>query len=196
MAPLIVLLSVFISLSLAHFLFSRVNLPLELRGSISLAAVFIVTGLGHFLNPAPMVEMLPDLVPFRFEIILITGVLELLGAIGLLIPKTRKMTGIILILFLVGVLPANIYGSMQSVDLGGMACGVNYLYFRIPLQLFLIGWSYHFLEDHGYKRVYRFGGGLEAWENAGLEVHPSHEPVRNRNSALTCQDNSCTFNYK
>ena len=49
-----------------------------------------------------------------------------------------------LIAFFVLILPANIVGSLKGVELGGMENGPAYLFFRIPLQIFFICWTYYF----------------------------------------------------
>jgi uncharacterized membrane protein len=68
-----------------------------------------------------MAQMLPAFVPYRVELIYLTGVLELAGAVGLWIPGLAKLTGVCLILMLLGLLPANIYSAFNQVDFGGHA---------------------------------------------------------------------------
>ena len=116
----------------------------HLRGRISLAIVFVFTGLGHFIMTEPMAQMLPPWVPMRMPIIYITGVVELAAAAGLLVPRLCRLTGIYLIAFLILVLPANIYAAINRVEMGGHSMGPPYLFIRIPLQLILIIWTYWF----------------------------------------------------
>ena len=116
----------------------------HLRGRISLAIVFVFTGLGHFIMSEPMAQMLPSWVPMRMPIIYITGVVELAAAAGLLVPRLCRLTGIYLIAFLILVLPANIYAAINRVEMGGHSMGPPYLFIRIPLQLILIIWTYWF----------------------------------------------------
>ena len=116
----------------------------NLRGRISLALFFIFTGIGHFFLTEKMMQMLPAFMPMRKEIIYITGVLEILGAIGLLIPRFVRAASIALILFLIGVLPANIYSAFQNLEFGGHQMGPIYLLARVPFQLFVIFWTYYF----------------------------------------------------
>jgi uncharacterized membrane protein len=75
-------------------------------------------------------------------------VLELLGAIGVWIKPLRRLTGICLILLLVGVLPSNIYAAFSRIAFGGHAAGPVYLLLRIPFQLLLIWWTYFATEQH------------------------------------------------
>lgn len=91
-----------------------------------------------------MVAMMPGFMPAKLELVYFTGVCELSAAIGLLWQKTAKMTAVMLIVFFVVILPANIVGSLRSVEFGGMQYGPWYLLFRIPLQLFFIWWAWYF----------------------------------------------------
>ncbi|MDA2921010.1 DoxX family protein [Desulfobacterota bacterium AH_259_B03_O07] len=137
MITLVILLGTYIFLAL--FRVKKV-----LRGNISLTVLLFFTGTAHFYKTQEMSMMLPDYISYKIEIIYITGVLELLGAIGILISKIQRFTGICLILMFVGFLPANIYGAFNHVDFGGHIYGPKYLLFRIPLQLFFIWWTYRY----------------------------------------------------
>lgn len=91
-----------------------------------------------------MVQMLPPAVPMREVIIYPSGVLELCLAAGLLVRRFAYITGICVIVFLIVVLPANIYAAIHQVDMGGHNLGPMYLLVRLPLQLILIAWAYWF----------------------------------------------------
>jgi uncharacterized membrane protein len=89
-----------------------------------------------------MAEMIPPFIPYRVELIYLTGVLELLGAIGVWIPRLVRITGLLLIIMLIGLLPANIYSALNRVEYGGHGAGPAYLLVRVPFQLFVIWWTY------------------------------------------------------
>jgi len=112
------------------------------RARVGLSLFFIFTAIGHFIRTEEMAAMLPAFVPYRIETIYLTGVFELLGAIGVWIPRLTKLTGYLLILMLIGILPANIYSAINRVDFGGHGAGPTYLLVRIPFQLFVIWWTY------------------------------------------------------
>lgn len=114
------------------------------RGRISLALLFLFTGLGHFVNPEPMAAMLPPWLPGRVPIIYITGVLEWAAAIGLLVPRYARAAGLCLVAFLVAVFPANVFAALNYVGMGGHEAGPAYLFVRAPFQLGLMWWTYHF----------------------------------------------------
>jgi uncharacterized membrane protein len=139
-----ILLGSFGLLTLIDRLLGGGRIEVGLRGRIALAVLFLFTGLGHFLVTEPMAGMLPSWVPGRKAIVLVTGVLELAGAAGLLIPGFARLAGGALIVFLVLVFPANVFAALNRIDLGGHGAGPMYLLVRIPFQLLLIGWTYWF----------------------------------------------------
>ena len=144
MAPLIFLLGTFAVIYLLNrFLLGR-RLSLSLIGRASMAVMLIVTGISHFTNTGDMVAMMPDFMPAKRELVYFTGVIELLAVIGLLWDKTAWLTSVLLIIFFLAVLPANIAGILKSVQFGGMEYGPWYLLFRIPLQILFIWWVWFF----------------------------------------------------
>ena len=144
MAPLIFLLGTFAVLYLLNRFALGRRLSLSLIGRVSMAVMLIVTGVSHFTNTQQMVDMMPDFMPAKREMIYFTGVCELLAVVGLLWSKTARLASILLIIFFVLILPANIAGSLKSVQFGGMEYGPMYLFFRIPLQIFFIWWVWWF----------------------------------------------------
>ena len=133
--------------SVSGFQMSRVN-----RARVGLSLFFIFTALGHFIRSEEMATMLPLAVPYRVELIYLTGIFELLGAIGVWIPRLTRLTGLLLIIMLIGILPANIYSALQRVDFGGHDAGPLYLLVRVPFQLFVIWWTYFATEQKWFRR--------------------------------------------
>jgi uncharacterized membrane protein len=150
MAPLIVLLVIFMSawllgrtLKSEIFIFGR-------SGRLAMCAMLLFTGTSHFYLTKGMVLTMPDFMPAKEAIVYGTGVLEILFGLGLLFDGTRRLTSVLLILFFLAILPANIVAALRHVDIPSATYtgpGVNYMWFRIPLQLFFIGWVYFF----GYR---------------------------------------------
>lgn len=70
---------------------------------------FMLGGIAHFTSPDFFVAIMPPYIGFHREIVYISGVFEILGAIGILIPATRRWAGIGLLLLVVCVSPANIH---------------------------------------------------------------------------------------
>ena len=144
MAPLIILIVCFGITFLIHKFLLTAHLSFSFIGRLSIAMMLIFTGIAHFAKTDLMIEMMPEIVPFKRETVYFTGFIEIMASIGLLTQKFARMTSIMLILFFLAILPANIIGSIKEIELGGMEKGVNYLYFRIPLQLLFIIWIYYF----------------------------------------------------
>lgn len=119
------------------------------RGQISLALLFLFTGLGHFVQTEAMAEMLPPWTPARTLMIWLSGVAEWLIAIGLLIPRHARLAGWCAIAFLILVFPGNVYAALNRVAFGGHAAGPIYLLVRGPFQLLLIAWAYWFAARRG-----------------------------------------------
>ena len=121
-----------------------------LCGRAAMSAMLLLTGSSHVVMTDAMVAMLPSFVPMRAEIVYLTGVLEILAAIGLLVPSASRFTGWCLIAFFVAVLPANVYSALNRVGLGEH--GPAYLWFRVPLQLLFIGWIWYFIRPETVVR--------------------------------------------
>ncbi|MET7332327.1 hypothetical protein [Nonomuraea sp. NPDC005650] len=104
-----------------------------------LAVMLVVTASAHFVpagvtfmpTHADMVAMVPPFVPFPSLVVYLTGVLELAGAAGLVLERTRRAAGICLALLFVGLLPANVYAALAGQD-------VTPLWERIPEQVLYI----------------------------------------------------------
>ena len=152
MAPLIILLVTFGLLFLLDRFVLNGRIGLSLAGRIAMAAMLVATGISHFTNTDQMVAMMPDFMPAKRELVYFTGVCELAAVVGLVWNKTARLASVLLIVFFVLVLPANIAGSLKSVNFGGMQYGPLYLLFRVPMQLFFIWWVWWFgvkkLHDH------------------------------------------------
>lgn len=139
---LLLLLIPYFAISFLGRWFPRLKMRPALRARVGLSMFFAFTGIGHFIVTEQMAAMLPPSVPYRVELIYLTGLFELLGAIAIWIPSLTRITGLCLILMLLMVLPANIYSAVNRVDFGGHAAGPVYLLIRIPFQLFVIWWTY------------------------------------------------------
>jgi uncharacterized membrane protein len=81
--------------------------------AVGLAAMFVLTGVAHFAPPmrADLVAIVPSRLPAPGLLVTITGVLELLGAVGLLLPVTRVAAALCLLALMLAMFPANVYAS-------------------------------------------------------------------------------------
>lgn len=144
MKPLLLLVSVFAISVLAHKIFTG-NFEFAVSGRIALSVMLLFTALGHFLFTKGMSMMLPGFVPFKTAIIYVTGVMEIMAAIALFIPKFRVVTAWFLIVFFILLLPSNVYAAVKHIDYQQGTFDGNgpaYLWFRVPLQVLFIVWTY------------------------------------------------------
>ncbi len=144
MTPLIILFLSFGVFFAVNKILLGERFSLSFIGRFALALMLAATGVAHFTSTDLMVQMMPEFLPAKRELVYFTGVCELLAVVGLLWDKTAKLTAVMLIIFFLAILPANIVGSLKEVDLGGMENGAGYLFFRIPLQIFFMAWAYYF----------------------------------------------------
>jgi uncharacterized membrane protein len=144
MAPLIILLVTFAVLYLIDRFILGGRLGLSFIGRAAMAVMLIATGISHFTNTEELIAIMPDMMPAKRELVYFTGVCELAAVPGLLWTKTARLASILLLIFFILVLPANIAGSFKSVNFGGMEYGPIYLLFRVPLQILFVWWVWFF----------------------------------------------------
>lgn len=105
-----------------------------------LAAVFFVAaGANHFRMPAIYLGMMPPWLPAPEAMNAISGVAEILGGLGLLVPRTRRLAGWGLIALLVAVFPANVHVALQG-RMPGTDFSPLMLWLRLPFQPVMIAW--------------------------------------------------------
>jgi uncharacterized membrane protein len=143
MAPLIVLILVTLLARLAGKLGVAALREWAVATRVGLAVMFCFTAIAHFNRMRPdLVRMVPPGIPNPEFMVTFTGWCEILGAIGLLVPQTRRFSAVMLILLLLAILPANIHAALSGAALGGAP--VTPLVPRIAIQLLfiiLIWWS-------------------------------------------------------
>jgi uncharacterized membrane protein len=110
-----------------------------MRWGLALALVF--TGLDHLLTPERYLPMMPAFVPYPGEIVAFTGICELAGAVGLLIPRLRRLAGVMLAIYFVAVFPANIKNAIEGLSVEGLPGATWYYWVRLLFQPLVIWWS-------------------------------------------------------
>jgi uncharacterized membrane protein len=142
-APLIVLVAVTVLARVAGRLGVRALDDWAAATRVGLAALFCFTAVAHFnALRADLVRMVPPWVPEPGLMVTFTGVCEVLGAVGLLVPRTRRAAAAALIVFLLAVLPANVHAAGAGTTIGGRP--VTPLVPRIAMQvafIALVWWS-------------------------------------------------------
>lgn len=107
-----------------------------------LAVCLIVVGITHFTHPDQYARIVPPVFPHAVSLVYISGVLEILGAIGLLIPLVSVMSAWFLVALFIGVFPANLYQAIHSVPIDGIPHHPLLYWFRLPFQAVLISWAW------------------------------------------------------
>jgi uncharacterized membrane protein len=105
---------------------------------LALAAMFAFTALSHVLprtRPA-LVRMVPPALPAPGLLVTLTGLLELAGAAGLLLPPLVRAAALALAALLVALFPANVHADRSGVEIAGRRA--TPLHVRLPVQLFWI----------------------------------------------------------
>ncbi|WP_201977818.1 DoxX family protein [Hymenobacter rubidus] len=115
-------------------------MTLRLLSRCALALLFVLAGIWHFVHPATYLAIMPPQLPLPLVLVYVSGVFEILGGLGLLWHRTRRLAGWGLLALLVAVFPANVYMALIHEQLhipGWVAWG------RLPLQLPLLWWTYY-----------------------------------------------------
>jgi uncharacterized membrane protein len=109
----------------------------------ALVVMFVFTASAHFNKMKhDLARMIPAFFPRPLLIVYVTGVLEILGALGLVLPEFRRLAGICLIALLVGMFIANVSAAQKGLTLRGRP--PTPLWLRAPMQVFFIAllwWS-------------------------------------------------------
>lgn len=114
---------------------------------VLLAAFVIAAGVAHWVTPTPFVQMMPDYLPYHLELVQISGVFEILGGVGLLIPFVSRYAAWGLILLFIAVFPANVNMAVNDLVIDGMPHNLVAYWVRLPFQAVLIAWAWWFTQE-------------------------------------------------
>ena len=108
----------------------------------ALALFMVVAGILHFVATEAYVGIMPDYLPWHRELVILSGVFEILFGLGLLWRRTRRAAGAGLILLFLAVLPANVNMAIQDIQPAGFHIPAVLLWARVPFQFVLIYWAW------------------------------------------------------
>lgn len=108
---------------------------------VVMALFYGLFGIVHLVAPEAMLAIVPDAVPYPREVILATGVCEILGSFALLTPRLRKLAGIMFALYALCVWPANIKHAVEGVHLPPIPDSWWYHGPRLAFQPVLMWWA-------------------------------------------------------
>lgn len=106
-----------------------------------MALFYFVAGVIHLRSPGAFLPIVPDWVPMPREVVLFTGLCELAGATGLLVPRLRWWAGVMLAAYAVAVYPANIKHAIEGISLAGGHQTWAYHGPRLAFQPVLVWWA-------------------------------------------------------
>ena len=107
---------------------------------VLLAAFFTVAGVMHFVKPELYAAIVPPWLPNAPLLVALSGAFEILGGLGVLPPRTRRVAGWGLIALLIAVFPANVQMLRLAYVFNASALWKAALWFRLPLQLPVLWW--------------------------------------------------------
>jgi uncharacterized membrane protein len=116
-----------------------------------LAAVLLGAGIMHFVDPWFFVQIMPPYLPWHWEAVYVSGVIEIVLALLLLVPATSRIAAWGAIALFIAVFPANLHMAMAGVQFDPPPASgqpsPTAAWLRLPLQLVLIAWAWWLTRD-------------------------------------------------
>ena len=136
--------------SLTRFLEKYKTLTIFVMG-----VMYVFIGIKHFTDPQYFLEIVPPQLPFKLFLVYLTGLIEVVGGVAILAPKTRKAGAYLLIFLLVSVFPANIYLYVSETPQSLLGISEADALIRMPFQIPLILLAFwHSKKNHPKWVVY------------------------------------------
>ncbi len=111
------------------------------RSRVLLGLAFVGAGVNHFAMPSAYEAIVPPSMKNRAgSLVVISGVAEIAGGLGVLLPWTRRLAGLGLIALLAAVFPANLYMAREPEGFRKIPRWA--LYARLPLQPLMMWWAW------------------------------------------------------
>ena len=107
---------------------------------IIMSTFYVLVGVNHFTEPGWFVQIVPPYLPYKMELVYVSGFFEILFGVMLLIPSTRFYAGWALIMLLIAVYPANIY--LAQTNGSAMNTTPFVAWGRLPFQFIFIAIAY------------------------------------------------------
>ncbi|MBD2482560.1 DoxX family protein [Planktothrix sp. FACHB-1365] len=109
---------------------------------VVLAISLIIVGITHFIRPEQYARIVPPELPYPVGLVYISGIFEILGGIGLLIPVISVAAAWGIIALFIAVFPANINQAIHSIPIEGIPHDPLLYWVRLPFQAVLIAWAW------------------------------------------------------
>jgi uncharacterized membrane protein len=114
------------------------------RALLWLMGVFYVfAGLTHLVRPDFYLPMMPPWIPAHLELVLLSGVAEVVLGVAVLVPRLRRIAAWGIIALLIAIFPANLHIALNDVPVFGAPHGAGvWNWVRLPFQAVLIAWAW------------------------------------------------------
>ena len=106
-----------------------------------LATIYLLAGILHVATPHAFLTIVPGCVPFPHQVVFLTGLCEIAGAMGLMTMRWRRIAAVMLALYAVCVFPANIKHAIDGLAYGRNTLGWAYHGPRLLFQPVIIWWT-------------------------------------------------------
>jgi uncharacterized membrane protein len=124
----------------------RIGMRTLFRGVLAL--FFVAAGVAHFRRSSLYAQIVPPYLPHPLALVYVSGVCEILGGCGILIPCVRRIAGWGLIALLIAVFPANIHMALGDVGIREVTIPPWLLWLRLPLQGVFIAWVWWCIREN------------------------------------------------
>ena len=125
-----------------------------------MSLLYVAVGIKHFITPDFFVTIVPPIIKWKEEAVLVSGFIEVILGVLLLFNQTRKLAAWGIILLLIAVLPANIYLYISEIPREILSISKSHALFRIPFQIPLIIISYWHSKEIHSKQLSIISSGL------------------------------------
>ena len=112
-----------------------------------MSLLYVIVGVKHFTNTDFFVAIVPPVISWKEEAVLISGVIEIVLGLLLLFNQTRKLAAWGIILLLIAVFPANIYLYVSDIPREIIGISKNQALFRLPFQIPLMIIAYWYTKE-------------------------------------------------
>lgn len=101
---------------------------------------FVLAGAMHFIRPKLYRQIVPPYLPAPGALVYLSGVAEVAGGVGMMVPRWRRRARWLLVATLLGVFPANVHMAQHPEQYPKVPGGARSLKLRLPLQAVFIAW--------------------------------------------------------
>ncbi len=110
-----------------------------MRVALTVALVFF--GADHLLTPQRYLPMIESWMPWASTVVALTGICEIAGGLGLLVPRLRRLAGALLAVYFIAVFPANVHNALQGLSVDGLPVSAWYYWVRLGFQPLAVWWA-------------------------------------------------------